>query len=71
MRIFLDCSPPLWISRRYHVVKETKKHWLATSTIPDQCSPIHLNLVARHGTRDPTKNGSKAWKLYQSNLNPL
>ncbi|KAI3502615.1 hypothetical protein L1887_30805 [Cichorium endivia] len=45
MRIFLDCSPPLWISRRYHVVKETKKHWLATSTIPDQCSPIHLNLV--------------------------
>ncbi|KAI3699059.1 hypothetical protein L2E82_43062 [Cichorium intybus] len=25
------------LPQSYHVVKETKKHWLATSTIPDQC----------------------------------
>ncbi|XP_023748595.1 uncharacterized protein LOC111896846 isoform X1 [Lactuca sativa] len=44
---------------RYHVVKEKKKNFLASPSIPNQCSPIHLNLVARHGTRDPTKKWIK------------
>ncbi|KAI3508466.1 hypothetical protein L1887_23474 [Cichorium endivia] len=56
---------------RYHVVKETKKHLLATSTIPDQCSPIHLNLVARHGTRDPTKKWIKGMEDLSIQLKSL
>ncbi|KAK3019521.1 hypothetical protein RJ639_003193 [Escallonia herrerae] len=40
---------------RYDVVKDIPDNLYVPSSIPDQCSPIHLNLVARHGTRAPTK----------------
>ncbi|GMP23498.1 hypothetical protein CsSME_00001071 [Camellia sinensis var. sinensis] len=44
---------------RYGVVKDISDNSFVPSNIPDQCSPIHLNLVARHGTRAPTKKKLK------------
>ncbi|GFZ15061.1 histidine acid phosphatase family protein [Actinidia rufa] len=44
---------------RYDVVKDIPDNAFVPSTIPDQCTPIHLNLVARHGTRAPTKKRIK------------
>ncbi|CAL5363918.1 unnamed protein product [Camellia sinensis] len=41
--------------RGYGVVNNITDNSLVPSNIPDQCTPIHLNLVARHGTRAPTK----------------
>ncbi|XP_044509303.1 multiple inositol polyphosphate phosphatase 1-like isoform X2 [Mangifera indica] len=40
---------------RYNVVKDVADTKFVPSLIPDECTPIHLNLVARHGTRAPTK----------------
>ncbi|XP_031248383.1 multiple inositol polyphosphate phosphatase 1-like isoform X1 [Pistacia vera] len=40
---------------RYNVVKDVADKNFVPSEIPDGCTPIHLNLVARHGTRAPTK----------------
>uniref|UniRef100_A0A2N9GRX3 Multiple inositol polyphosphate phosphatase 1 n=1 Tax=Fagus sylvatica TaxID=28930 RepID=A0A2N9GRX3_FAGSY len=40
---------------RYGVVKGDAENSFVPSSIPDGCTPIHLNLVARHGTRAPTK----------------
>ncbi|KAJ9683915.1 hypothetical protein PVL29_016425 [Vitis rotundifolia] len=40
---------------RYGAVKEFADSAFVPSKVPDGCSPIHLNLVARHGTRSPTK----------------
>ncbi|XP_042013562.1 multiple inositol polyphosphate phosphatase 1-like [Salvia splendens] len=44
---------------RYHVAKEISDNSYVPSNVPDQCKPIHLNLVARHGTRAPTKKKMK------------
>ncbi|KAH7839310.1 hypothetical protein Vadar_002470 [Vaccinium darrowii] len=44
---------------RYDVVKEISDNSFVPSNIPDQCSPIHLNLLARHGMRAPTKRRIK------------
>ncbi|XP_057476484.1 LOW QUALITY PROTEIN: uncharacterized protein LOC130764326 [Actinidia eriantha] len=44
---------------RYDVVKDIPDNAFVPSTIPDQCTPIHFNLVARHGTRAPTKKRIK------------
>ncbi|XP_010257685.1 PREDICTED: multiple inositol polyphosphate phosphatase 1 isoform X2 [Nelumbo nucifera] len=40
---------------RYGAVKDIADNGFVASSIPDGCSAIHLNLVARHGTRSPTK----------------
>ncbi|CAL5366394.1 unnamed protein product [Camellia sinensis] len=40
---------------RYGVVNNITDNSFVPSNIPDQCTPIHLNLVLRHGTRAPTK----------------
>ncbi|OMP11813.1 Histidine phosphatase superfamily, clade-2, partial [Corchorus capsularis] len=40
---------------RYGAVKDIVDNSFIPSHIPDGCTPIHLNLVARHGTRSPTK----------------
>lgn len=40
---------------RYGVVKDITDKNFVPSKIPEGCTPIHLNLVARHGTRSPTK----------------
>ncbi|XP_058183813.1 uncharacterized protein LOC131301491 isoform X1 [Rhododendron vialii] len=44
---------------RYEVVKDISDNSFVPSNIPDQCTPIHLNLLARHGTRAPTKRRIK------------
>lgn len=36
-------------------MEDVNTNGLLGSNIPDECSAIHLNLVARHGTRSPTK----------------
>ncbi|XP_042512874.1 multiple inositol polyphosphate phosphatase 1-like isoform X5 [Macadamia integrifolia] len=41
---------------RYGAVKDVTANDYEASTIPDGCTAIHLNLVARHGTRSPTTN---------------
>ncbi|KAI4306870.1 hypothetical protein L6164_030112 [Bauhinia variegata] len=40
---------------RYSAVKDIADSNFVPSDIPQGCVPIHLNLVARHGTRSPTK----------------
>ncbi|KAL5729326.1 hypothetical protein ACHQM5_002297 [Ranunculus cassubicifolius] len=40
---------------RYDFVKDLYDKNFVPTKIPDECRPIHLNLVARHGTRSPTK----------------
>lgn len=40
---------------RYGAVKDITDKNFIPSIIPEGCTPIHLNLVARHGTRSPTK----------------
>ncbi|XP_074280623.1 uncharacterized protein LOC141605643 isoform X2 [Silene latifolia] len=40
---------------RYGAVKDIADNSYVSASIPDGCTPIHLNLVARHGTRAPTK----------------
>ncbi|KAF5189844.1 Multiple inositol polyphosphate phosphatase [Thalictrum thalictroides] len=40
---------------RYNAVKDVTDSNFVPSTIPNECKPIHINLVARHGTRSPTK----------------
>ncbi|KAH9613313.1 hypothetical protein KSS87_016099 [Heliosperma pusillum] len=40
---------------RYGVVKDIADNSFVSASIPHACTPIHLNLVARHGTRAPTK----------------
>ncbi|KAI4306490.1 hypothetical protein L6164_029764 [Bauhinia variegata] len=40
---------------RYGAVKDIADHNFVPSDIPQGCIPVHLNLVARHGTRSPTK----------------
>ncbi|GAB4827636.1 hypothetical protein Ancab_034521 [Ancistrocladus abbreviatus] len=43
----------------YDVVKDIVDDSYVPANIPDGCTPIHLNLVARHGTRSPTKKRMK------------
>ncbi|KAI9109044.1 hypothetical protein K1719_019999 [Acacia pycnantha] len=40
---------------RYGVVKDIVDNSFVPSVIPEGCVAIHLNLVARHGTRSPTE----------------
>ncbi|KAF3334644.1 multiple inositol polyphosphate phosphatase 1 isoform X1 [Carex littledalei] len=44
---------------RYDVSRDTSNVASFSSAIPDGCEAIHLNLVARHGTRSPTKKRIK------------
>ncbi|KAG9156182.1 hypothetical protein Leryth_015589 [Lithospermum erythrorhizon] len=41
------------------------------SKLPDQCVPIHLNLVARHGTRAPTKKKLRSFEDLATRLEVL
>ncbi|CAM8886600.1 unnamed protein product [Rhodiola kirilowii] len=40
---------------RYGAATESVANSLLASNRPDGCKPIHVNLLARHGTRFPTK----------------
>ncbi|GFP96843.1 multiple inositol polyphosphate phosphatase 1 [Phtheirospermum japonicum] len=56
---------------RYHVAKDISENEFVPSNIPDQCKPIHLNLVARHGTRAPTKKKLKELDALATRLEVL
>ncbi|XP_010554688.1 PREDICTED: multiple inositol polyphosphate phosphatase 1-like isoform X2 [Tarenaya hassleriana] len=40
---------------RYDAVKGVSQNLFDPSEVSHECTPIHINLVARHGTRSPTK----------------
>ncbi|KAE9587732.1 putative phosphoric monoester hydrolase [Lupinus albus] len=50
-----DVRQHLSTTSRYGAVKHIVHNDFIPSIIPEGCVPIHLNLVARHGTRSPTK----------------
>ncbi|KAH7854323.1 hypothetical protein Vadar_012552 [Vaccinium darrowii] len=55
-----DVRHYLCTATRYDVAKDIPGNVaLPNSSVLDQCTPIHLNLVARHGTRSPTKKKIK------------
>ncbi|KAL0884679.1 hypothetical protein Bca101_008660 [Brassica carinata] len=56
---------------RYSVSKEVSQNLIEGSTIPRECTPIHLNLVARHGTRSPTKKRLKELENLSGRLKEL
>ncbi|KAF7831900.1 multiple inositol polyphosphate phosphatase 1 isoform X1 [Senna tora] len=56
---------------RYGVVKDITDDSFVPSDIPKGCVPIHLNLVARHGTRSPTKKRIRELDNLAANLELL
>ncbi|KAL8119800.1 uncharacterized protein LOC141724472 isoform X2 [Apium graveolens] len=56
---------------RYDVVRDIVDNSFVPSEIPEQCTPIHLNLLARHGTRAPTKKKMKALEALSVNMETL
>ncbi|XP_043814449.1 multiple inositol polyphosphate phosphatase 1 isoform X2 [Manihot esculenta] len=56
---------------RYGVVKDEVNNSFEQFSIPEGCTPIHLNLVARHGTRSPTKKKMKELAWLASHLEEL
>ncbi|XP_075083826.1 uncharacterized protein LOC107809225 [Nicotiana tabacum] len=56
---------------RYGVVKDISDNSFVPSQITDQCTPIHLNLVARHGTRAPTKKRIREFEALSARLEVL
>ncbi|XP_026412855.1 multiple inositol polyphosphate phosphatase 1-like isoform X2 [Papaver somniferum] len=55
----------------YAVGKELANDGFVSSSIPNGCTPIHLNLVARHGTRSPTKKRIRELDRLASHLEDL
>lgn len=55
----------------YEAGKEANLLGHQPPSIPDGCTPIHLNLVARHGTRAPTKKRIKELNLLANRLRSL
>ncbi|KAG5600061.1 hypothetical protein H5410_031431 [Solanum commersonii] len=56
---------------RYADSKDISANSFVSSEIPDQCTPIHLNLVARHGTRAPTKKKIRELEALDAHLEVL
>lgn len=56
---------------RYDVVKDVIENQFGASKIPDKCTLIHLNLLARHGTRAPTKKKNKEFDALATRLSML
>ncbi|RDX84360.1 Multiple inositol polyphosphate phosphatase 1, partial [Mucuna pruriens] len=56
---------------RYGAVKDIADRNFVPSNIPEGCIPIHLNLVARHGTRSPTKKRIRELDNLSSRLEVL
>ncbi|CAK9173512.1 unnamed protein product [Ilex paraguariensis] len=53
---------------RYDAVKDISGNFIVPSKIPDQCTPIHLNILARHGTRAPTKKKIRELEALEARL---
>ncbi|KAK4579586.1 hypothetical protein RGQ29_029310 [Quercus rubra] len=56
---------------RYGAAKGIADNSIIASNIPDGCTPIHINLVARHGTRSPTKKRIKELDNLETRLEEL
>ncbi|KAJ6803573.1 multiple inositol polyphosphate phosphatase 1-like [Iris pallida] len=56
---------------RYDAGKHANLAAYQPSAVPDGCTPIHLNLVARHGTRSPTKKRIKELDRLATRLDVL
>ncbi|TYH67800.1 hypothetical protein E1A91_D06G197600v1 [Gossypium mustelinum] len=56
---------------RYGAVKDIVDNSFIPSDIPQGCTPIHLNLVARHGTRSPTKKRVREMEKLASHIKEL
>ncbi|XP_020267233.1 multiple inositol polyphosphate phosphatase 1-like [Asparagus officinalis] len=56
---------------RYGVAKDSNTDSFVPSVIPDGCSAIHLNLLARHGTRSPTTKRIKELDRLAARLDVL
>ncbi|XP_049411718.1 uncharacterized protein LOC125874746 isoform X2 [Solanum stenotomum] len=56
---------------RYADSKDISGNSFVSSETPDQCTPIHLNLVARHGTRAPTKKKIRELEALDAHLEVL
>ncbi|KAK1321189.1 hypothetical protein QJS10_CPA03g01091 [Acorus calamus] len=52
-------TSPINNSHVYSAVRASNSDGFEASKIPDECSVVHLNLVARHGTRAPTRKRIK------------
>ncbi|KAK4433355.1 Multiple inositol polyphosphate phosphatase 1 [Sesamum alatum] len=66
-----DVRRHLSTATSYHIAKDISENSFVPSNIPDQCTPIHLNLVARHGTRAPTKKKLKELEALATRLEVL
>ncbi|XP_050210441.1 uncharacterized protein LOC126660804 [Mercurialis annua] len=55
----------------YGAVKDVVTNSVEESNLAEGCVPIHLNLVARHGTRSPTKKRIKELDQLASHLEEL
>ncbi|XP_073293099.1 uncharacterized protein [Primulina huaijiensis] len=56
---------------RYLVAKDISENSFVPSNSLDHCKPIHLNLVARHGARAPTKKKLKDLVAFSTRLEVL
>uniref|UniRef100_A0A3N7FRY3 Multiple inositol polyphosphate phosphatase 1 n=1 Tax=Populus trichocarpa TaxID=3694 RepID=A0A3N7FRY3_POPTR len=57
---------------RYDVAKDmANTSAVAANNIPNGCTPIHVNLVARHGTRSPNKKRMRELDKLASHLGEL
>ncbi|XP_056164484.1 uncharacterized protein LOC115673222 isoform X2 [Syzygium oleosum] len=56
---------------RYGAGKDVANNAYVPSSVPDGCTPIHLNLVARHGTRSPTKKRMRELENLASHIQEL
>ncbi|KAB2034339.1 hypothetical protein ERO13_D04G070400v2 [Gossypium hirsutum] len=56
---------------RYSAVKDIVDNSFQPTDIPVGCTPIHLNLVARHGTRSPTKKRMRELEKLASHIKEL
>ncbi|PIN14583.1 Multiple inositol polyphosphate phosphatase [Handroanthus impetiginosus] len=66
-----DVRRHLSTATRYHIAKDISENSFVPSNVPDQCKPIHLNLLARHGTRAPTKKKLKELEALATRLKVL
>ncbi|CAM8919928.1 unnamed protein product [Rhodiola kirilowii] len=66
-----DVRKHLSTATRYGAVLDIADNSFVASSIPEGCTPIHLNLVARHGTRSPTKKRIKELNKLGNRLEEL
>lgn len=66
-----DVREHLCTVTRYGAVKDVASNAYVPSSVPDGCTPIHLNLVARHGTRNPTKKRMRQLENLASHIQEL